>query len=127
MKRASQIAVLMLSLSFTVGALAGMAVEEATGIDWFEFLDEASDDEESASELTAGLNLSSEQRTRVHRIVERQEDELEDYWKGRMPEIQGILSKTYAEIRSLLTAEQQQVFDRRVRELDGRVPAEFLD
>jgi Spy/CpxP family protein refolding chaperone len=127
MKRATQVAILMLSLSFTVGALAGMAVEEATGIDWFEFLDKANDDDDSSSELTAGLNLSSEQRTRVHRIVERQEDELEDYWKGRMPEIQGILTKTYAEIRSLLTAEQQQVFDRRVRELDGRVPAEFRD
>ena len=127
MKRATQVAILMLSLSFTVGALAGMAVEEATGIDWFEFLDKTNDDDDGPSELTAGLNLSSEQRTRVHGIVERQEDELEDYWKGRMPEIQGILSKTYAEIRSLLTAEQQQVFDRRVRELDGRVPAEFLD
>jgi Spy/CpxP family protein refolding chaperone len=127
MKRATQVAILMLSLSFTVGALAGMAVEEATGIDWFEFLDKTNDDDDSSSELTAGLNLSSEQRTQVHRIVERQEDELEDYWKGRMPEIQGILSKTYAEIRSLLTAEQQQVFDRRVRELNGRVPAEFLD
>src|SRR5688572_27548186 len=107
MKRATQVAILMLSLSFAVGALAGMAVEEATGIDWFEFLDEASDDDEK-SELTAGLNLSSEQRTQVHRIVERQEDELENYWKGRMPEIQGILSKTYAEIRGLLSAEQQQ-------------------
>jgi hypothetical protein len=127
MKRATQVAILLLSLSFTVGALAGMAVEEATGIDWFEFLDKANDDDDSSSELTAGLNLSSEQRTHVDRIVERQEDELEDYWKGRMPEIQGILSKTYAEIRSLLTAQQQQVFDRRVRELDGRVPAEFLD
>jgi Spy/CpxP family protein refolding chaperone len=127
MKRATQVAILLLSLSFTVGALAGMAVEEATGIDWFEFLDKANDDDDSSSELTAGLNLSSEQRTQVDRIVERQEDELEDYWKGRMPEIQGILSKTYAEIRSLLTAQQQQVFDRRVRELDGRVPAEFLD
>jgi hypothetical protein len=127
MKRATQVAILLLSLSFTVGALAGMAVEEATGIDWFEFLDKANDDDDSSSELTAGLNLSSEQHTQVDRIVERQEDELEDYWKGRMPEIQGILSKTYAEIRSLLTAQQQQVFDRRVRELDGRVPAEFLD
>lgn len=127
MKRASTIAALMLSLTFVVGALAGMAVEEATGIDWFEFLDEASDDDDGPAELSAGLNLSSDQRTRVHAIVERQEDELEDYWKGRMPEIQGILAKTYAEIRSLLTPAQQQLFDRRVRDLQGRVPQEFQD
>jgi Spy/CpxP family protein refolding chaperone len=127
MTRAGKTAALMLVLTFSVGALAGMALEEAVGIDWFEFLDEDSDDPGSSVELMAGIELSGDQRSKVHDIVERQEDELEDYWEGRIPEIQGILTKSYAEIRSLLTPEQQPVFDRRVRELDGRVPQEFRD
>ena len=127
MTRAGKIAGLMLFLTFSVGALAGMAVEEAFGIDWFEFLDEDSDDPGSSVRLMEGIQLSGDQRSRVHDIVERQEDELEDYWEGRIPEIQGILTKSYAEIRALLTPEQQAVFDRRVSELAGRVPEEFRD
>jgi len=116
----------MLSLTFAVGALSGMALEEAADIDWFDFLD---DDESSVSDLRlmAGLDLSAEQRATVDRILERQEDELEDYWEERMPDVKGILGKSYAEIRVLLTPAQQAVFDQRVRELDGKVPEEFQD
>jgi hypothetical protein len=126
MTRAKWTATLMLSLTFLVGALSGMALEEAAGIDWFDFLD---DDESSVSDLRlmAGVDLSDEQRATVDRILERQEDELEDYWEERMPDIKGILSKSYAEIRVLLTPPQQSVFDQRVRELDGKVPEEFQD
>jgi len=124
--RAKWTATLMLSLTFAVGALSGMALEEAADIDWFDFLD---DDESSVSDLRlmAGLDLSAEQRATVDRILERQEDELEDYWEERMPDVKGILGKSYAEIRVLLTPAQQAVFDQRVRELDGKVPEEFQD
>ncbi len=126
MTRAKWTATLMLSLTFVVGALSGMALEEAAGIDWFDFLD---DDESSVSDLRlmAGVDLSDEQRATVDRILERQEDELEDYWEERMPDIKGILGKSYAEIRVLLTPAQQSVFDQRVRDLDGKVPEEFQD
>ena len=126
MNRAKWTAALMLSLTFAVGALSGMALEEAADIDWFDFLD---DDESSVSDLRlmAGLDLSAEQRATVDRILERQEDELEDYWEERMPDVKGILGKSYAEIRVLLTPAQQAVFDQRVRELDGKVPEEFQD
>jgi hypothetical protein len=126
MTRAKWTATLMLSLTFAVGALSGMALEEAAGIDWFDFLD---DDESSVSDLRlmAGIDLSAQQSATVDRILERQEDELEDYWEERMPDIKGILGKSYAEIRVLLTPAQQSVFDQRVRELDGKVPEEFQD
>jgi hypothetical protein len=116
----------MLSLTFCVGALGGMAVEEAAGLDWFDFLD---DDETSVSDLRlmSGIDLSAEQRATVDRILERQEDQLEDYWEERMPDIKAILAKSYGEIRVLLTPAQQAVFDKRVRELDGKVPEEFRD
>jgi hypothetical protein len=126
MTRAKWIATMMLSLTFVVGAVSGMALEEAAGIDWFDFLD---DDESSVSDLRlmAGIDLSAQQRATVDRILERQEDELEDYWEERMPDIKGILAKSYGEIRVLLTPAQQTVFDQRVRELDGKVPEEFQD
>src|SRR5688500_9079640 len=80
MTRAKWTATLMLSVTFVVGALSGMALEEAAGIDWFDFLD---DDESSVSDLRliAGLDLTADQRATVDRILERQEDQLEDYWE----------------------------------------------
>lgn len=126
MTRAKWTATLMLSLTFVVGALSGMALEEAAGIDWFDFLD---DDESSVSDLRliTGLDLTAEQRATVDRILERQEDQLEDYWEERMPDVKGILGKSYAEIRVVLTPSQQTVFDQRVRQLDGKIPEEFQD
>ena len=123
--RPKVVAALLLALTFAVGGLAGMALEEALGIDWFEFLDEDSDDTEDR--LLVGLGLSGDQRDRAEVILEREEDRLEDYWESRLPEIQGILRQSYAEIRAILTPEQQQLFDRRVRELGGRVPEEIRD
>ena len=38
--RARAVGVLLLAASFAVGSLAGMAAEEALGLDWFDFLDE---------------------------------------------------------------------------------------
>ena len=126
MKRAGRIAALMLVLTFSVGAVTGMAIEEAFGIDWFEFLDD-DDDVDGSPRITEGLGLTPEQNTRIERIVEGQEDQLEDYWETSLPEIQAILDKSYAEIRALLTPSQQALFDRRIRELHGQIPEEFRD
>ena len=119
------VAALLLGLAFVVGGLAGMALEEAVGIDWFEFLDEDYDEEEDR--LLVGLDLTREQRARAEEILEREEDRLEDYWESRLPEIQGILDQTYAEVREILTPEQRSLFDARVRELGERMPEEFRD
>jgi Spy/CpxP family protein refolding chaperone len=125
MRRTRLVAALLLGLTFAVGGLTGMALEEALGIDWFEFLDE--DYDESEDRLLIGLDLTRDQRNQTEEILEREEDRLEDYWESRLPEIQGILRQTYAEIRAILTPEQQQLFDRRVEEFGGRVPEEIRD
>ena len=127
MTRPRKVAALLLVLTFSLGALSGMAIEEATGIDWFEFLDTESDAERDELNLLGGIQLSGEQRERIEEIVDRQEDDLENYWKTRMPEIQGILARTYAEIRTHLTADQRRAFDRNVSTLKGEVPKEFQD
>ena len=122
-RRPRLIAALLLVLVFGIGSLAGMALEEALGIDWFEFLDE--DTDEADDQLLVDLDLTRDQRARAEVILEREEDRLEDYWETRLPEIQSILHQTYAEIRAILTADQQTVFDRKVRNLGGRVPSEM--
>jgi len=122
---ARRVALLLLLLSFSVGSLAGMALVEALGIDWFDFLDE--DAHGDADRLLEGLGLSRGQRARVEGILDVQEDRLEDYWEARLPEIRAILEGSYAEIRVLRTPEQRTEFDRRVRELDGRAPLEVRD
>ena len=123
--RTRLIAALLLTLAFAIGSLAGMAAEEAFGIDWFEFLDE--DTDESEDRLLVGLDLDRAQRARAEEILERQEDRLEDYWERRLPEIQDLLRASYAELRAILRPEQQAVFDERVRELNGSVPGELRD
>lgn len=125
MRRPKLIASLLLALMFAVGGLAGMALEEALGIDWFEFLDE--DNDEAEDRLLVDLNLTRYQRNQAEQILEREEDRLEDYWDSRLPEIRGILRQTYADIRTILTPEQQELFDRRVEALGGRVPDEIRD
>ena len=123
-RRAVLVAAGMLLVTFLVGGLTGMAVEEATGIDWFEFLD---DDRDAPNSLLGDLDLTATQRERAEEILDRQEDRLEEYWNTRLPEIAGILEASYSEIRATLNEEQRTAFDKRVRELDGRVPAEALD
>ena len=124
MKRAGGVAVLLLLVTFGVGALAGMAMEEAAGIDWFDFLDR---DEQEDVRLLDGLSVTADQRAAIERILERQDDSLEEYWEARMPEIQGILAGSYDEIRAVLSPAQRERFDQRVQDLDGRVPVEFRD
>ena len=125
MKSVRGVASLLLAVTFTVGAFTGMAIEEAAGLDWFDFLD--TDLASPETELLAGLTLTAQQRAGVKSIITRQERGLEDYWRAHVPDIDSLLARSYAEIRLLLTPDQQQLFDRRVRELDRQVPREFRD
>lgn len=111
MRRPRAVATVLLALTFVSGGMAGMALEEAAGLDWFDFLDE---DVRRDDRLLDGIGLSAPQREQVDRILERQEDRLEEYWDARLPEMQAIAAGSYDEIRAVLTPPQRAVFDRRV-------------
>lgn len=120
--RARTVGALLLAASFAVGGLAGMAAEEALGLDWFDFLDE---DATPADEpLFAGIALTGAQRRSIEAIRTRREERLEDYWESRLPDIQRIMDDSYGEMRRVLTPQQQPAFDARVRALRGRVSAD---
>lgn len=125
MRRGTVIAGLLLLLSFAVGALSGMAAEEALGLDWFDFFEE--NRSVDGDRLLAGLNLSADQRARAERILERQEEELENYWEQRLPEVRGLMEQSHLEIRSMLTPAQREAFDERVRRLEGQLPEELRE
>lgn len=120
--RARAVGLLLLAATFSVGALGGMAVEEAMGLDWFDFLDE--DASPSEDRLFTGMDLTDAQRSRIDDIRDRREDRLEAYWEGRVPEIQRIVDQSYGEMRAVLPPDRHAEFDRRVRELRARTPAE---
>lgn len=122
MNRARTVGILLLAATFSVGALGGMAVEEAMGLDWFDFLDE--DATPSEDRLFDGMALSADQRARIEQIRDRREDRLEAYWASRLPDIQRIVDQSYGEMRAVLAADRQAEFDRRVRELRARAPVE---
>ena len=124
MGRGRFVAALMLLLTFAVGGLSGMVAEEAFGLDWFDFLDEDAGGEDR---LLRGLNLTNEQRSSTDAVLDRQEDQLEEYWKARLPEIRRILQQSHGEIRALLTPEQQARFDERVRALGDENPMDLGD
>jgi Spy/CpxP family protein refolding chaperone len=111
--RPGVVAAVMLFLSFLVGGLAGMAAEEAMGLDWFDFLDE--DNQEAEGRILEGLGLSEDQTDRIAEILETQEDRLEEYWEGRVPEMRAIVAASYDRIREVLTDEQRGRFDERIR------------
>lgn len=117
MRRPRAVATLLLALTFVSGGMAGMALEEAAGLDWFDFLDE---DARRDDRLLDGIGLSAPQRERVDRILGRQEERLEEYWDARLPEMQAIAAGSYDEIRAVLTPPQRAVFDRRVEERGAR-------
>ena len=117
--RARVVGALLLAATFLVGGMAGMAAEEALGLDWFDFLDE---DATTADEpLFAGMGLTAAQKGQIEQIRERREERLEGYWESRLPDIQRIMDSSYGEMRAVLTPEQVPAFDRRVSELRGRV------
>lgn len=124
-RRASLVAGALLLLTFSVGAMSGMALEEGLGLDWFDFLEE--DREDSSERLLDGLGLTEQQENQAKRLLDRQEDSLEAYWEQRLPEINRMVAASYAEIRLLLTPSQQSAFDKRLRSLGGRLPEELRD
>ncbi len=114
------IAAAMLLLTFVVGGLAGMALEEGLGLDWFDFLDE--DNAPAEGRLLGALNLSDDQRDRIEEILDDREDRLEDYWESKIPDMRAIVTESYAEIRLVLTPEQRDAFDDRIRAQGIPVP-----
>lgn len=120
--RARVVGALLLAATFAVGGLAGMAAEEALGLDWFDFLDE--DATPADGRLFADMALTPAQARRIEAIRETREARLEAYWESQLPDIQRIMDDSYGEMRGVLTPGQRPAFDRRVRDIRERIAAD---
>ena len=128
-ERSRALAFSMLLLTFIVGALAGMVIEEGLGLDWFDFLDE-----DRAGEVVSGderfllqMDLTTSQREQVTRIFARQDEQLEEYWRRHLPAIRAIVAETDAQIGAALTPAQRAVYQERIRSRGGDMPKPGAD
>ena len=120
---ARRTAVLVLLAVFLVGGAAGWLAEEVVDdIDWparhgeGKAPDRPDEDEpfddDAEEDLLETLGLSRAQLDSVDHLLDRREDWLEDYWKSRLPDLQGIVDSSRQEIRAVLTPDQRTAYDR---------------
>ena len=123
--RSRRTALMLLLLTFFVGGMSGMAVEEALGLDWFDFLDEDAMTENPGSDqaFLIQLGVDADQRSRIENIFRDQDQQLEAYWRGQLPALHAIVEKTDARIDSVLTPEQRAAFKQRIKNRGSSVPA----
>jgi hypothetical protein len=126
--RTRRTAILVLLAVFLVGGMVGWLLEDvADSRDWPSLevehdeddgrggdADPLDDDAEEA--FLKRLGLSPEQYRAADRLLDEREDRLEDYWRGRIPEIEALVDSTRQEIRKLLTSDQQAAYDRWIAE-----------
>jgi len=117
-RRAKSLAIAILGVTFVTGGLAGMAVEEALGLDWFDYLDPAPFE----IRLLRDLDVSDSQSARADDILNDRDSRLEAYWAERVPEMQAIISESHDEIRAMLTPDQRAAFDRAVAAQGVQIP-----
>lgn len=61
--------------------------------------------------LTESLNLTAEQKAKVQPILDQMKPQLEAIHKEAMEKAKGVMESTGAQLRPLLTPEQQQKYD----------------
>jgi Spy/CpxP family protein refolding chaperone len=111
-KRARATGLLMLVIMFAVGALAGAAtVHVAEGDE----VGTRRGEQRDRPSLFEVLQLTPEQQTQVDAIMERRRAEMDAFWTEHRPLLDAIMDSARAEIRTVLTPEQQEI-EQRFRE-----------
>lgn len=113
-------AIAALAAVFLVGLAGGVVLEEVVDdFDWSSAnhtndRDQPDDpiDDDAEEAFFARLGLQADQRAAIERALDEREDRLERYWEGKIPELRALVDSSRAEIRLLLTPEQQSAYDR---------------
>jgi hypothetical protein len=124
---ARRTAVLVLAGVFAVGLAAGALLEDVVDDVAWPFTHADGDqvrpddpwDDDAEEAFLERLGLRPEQLQAVDRILDAREDHLERYWEDKLPELRGMIDSSRAEIRVLLTPEQQAAYDRWIRDISG--------
>ncbi|MGH7630760.1 MAG: hypothetical protein ACREOF_15515 [Gemmatimonadales bacterium] len=113
-------AVAALAAVFLVGLAGGVVLEEVVDdFDWptanhANHRDQPDDpmDDDAEEAFFDRLGLRADRRAAIDRALDEREDRLERYWEGKIPELRALVDSSRAEIRLLLTPEQQSAYDR---------------
>lgn len=120
-------AVLLLAAIFVIGALGGVAFERARqarlaaappGEPWRS----GPPGRGLPPELRAELRLTADQERRIHAILEANRPRTDAILDQFLPRLRATVDSVRAEIRSVLTPEQQEIFDLRRPPLGPPLP-----
>jgi Spy/CpxP family protein refolding chaperone len=113
-RRARLLGMAMLAGMFVAGALAGAATMQVLGADEAPAL--RARGSAGPHDLLQRLDLTPEQRVQIDAVLERRRAEMEEFWDEHRPALRGIADAARAELRAVLTPEQQAVEQRFLEE-----------
>jgi Spy/CpxP family protein refolding chaperone len=106
-KRARLTGMIVLAMMFAVGALTGAATMRVVEGD--ESPARVRGEAARRPDLFETLHLTPEQRVQVDAIMERRREEVDAFWKQHGPQLRAIMDSARAEMRTVLTPEQQAI------------------
>jgi Spy/CpxP family protein refolding chaperone len=106
-KRARTVGVAIVAIMFGVGALTGAATMRV--VDGADTPASERRDAKKRPDLFETLQLTAEQRVQVDAIMERRREEVDAFWKQHGPQLRAIMDSARAEMRTVLTPEQQAI------------------
>jgi Spy/CpxP family protein refolding chaperone len=115
-RRARLTGMIMLALAFMVGSLTGAAALRVAEADGAPKLMRTKARQQPPPDLLERLELTAEQRAQVDVILERRRQEMESFWDVHRPTLQAIADSARAELRSVLTPEQQEIEEQFIAE-----------
>ncbi len=107
---------LLLAATFAVGALGGYSVAQLSGRGAAAQADEIECDDHDRNRRGSyyqSLGVSAEQQARIDTILQARKQQMDAFWAENGPRMEQIVDSARAEIRNVLTAEQQAESDRR--------------
>ncbi len=107
---------LLLAATFAVGGLGGYAVAQLGGRGAAAQADEIDCDEHDRGRRGSyyeSLGVTPEQHARIDAILQARKQQMDAFWAENGPRMEQIVDSARAEIRNVLTPEQQAESDRR--------------
>ena len=107
--------VLLLAAMFAVGGLGGYSVAQLQGRGDTARADEpeCEDRDRNRGSYYESLGVDSAQKARIDAILESRKQQIDRFWDENGPRMEQIVDSARAEIRNVLTPEQQAEADRR--------------
>lgn len=119
MRKGSALA--LVSVMFLLGALAGGLITHLVYVDRMQDHAHTPRFHHFGPELESHLQLTPEQASRIHAVLDENREAIMELRNQMVPEIHELLDITSSEIEEILTPEQREVFRAHLAEIRRRV------